>query len=224
VLDYLGIERPEPVKILPRVLYNQEQKSALFFVPGLMAVILMMISALLTSLTITREKENRTLQQLLTSPLRPREIILGKILPYIFLAAADGAIILIVGRVNFGIAVQGSMLFLAFCCFVYIFTALSLGLIVSTVARNQQQAMLIVLPATLLPTMILSGFIFPISSMPFALQCISKIIPATFFLEIIRGIILKGVGLRELFPPLGFLLLLGAAYFAIAVKKFGARL
>jgi ABC-2 type transport system permease protein len=223
-LQVLGIERPTIVTVDQRVLYNQEQKSALYFVPGLMAILLLMISALLTALAITREKELGTFEQLLVSPLRPGEIVLGKILPYLALAAIDGTLILLVGYASFGIRVAGSLSFLAAASVVYIFTSLAIGLLVSTVARNQQQAMLIVLPATMLPTIILSGFIFPLASLPVALRCISALVPATYFLEIIRGVILKGTGLAELWQPLSVLGGIGILLVAVSVKKFKVQL
>jgi len=223
-LEVLGIKQPKIVTIDQRVLYNQEQKSALYFVPGLMAIILLMISALLTSLAITREKELGTIEQLLVSPLRPGEIVLGKIIPYIVLAAIDGTLILLVGYGAFGVRVAGSLLFLAAASVVYIFTSLAIGLLISTIAKKQQQAMLIVLPATILPTIILSGFIFPLASLPFALRCISAVVPATYFLEIIRGVILKGVGLSVLWRPLAVLGAIGLFLVAVSVKKFRVRL
>lgn len=223
-LDLLHIRQPTMVTIDQRVLYNQEQRSALYFVPGLMAVILLMISALLTALAITREKEIGTLEQLLVSPLRPGEIVLGKILPYIILAFIDGALILLVGYGAFGVRIAGSLPFLAAASTVYIFTALAIGLFVSTVASKQQQAMLIVLPATLLPTIILSGFIFPLASLPIALRCISAIVPATYYLQVIRGVILKGVGLAELWQPISVLGAMGLFLVVVSVKKFRVRL
>jgi ABC-2 type transport system permease protein len=223
-LDLLGLKQPKVITVDQTVLYNQEQKSALYFVPGLMAIILLMISALLTSLAITREKELGTMEQLLVSPLRPAEIVLGKILPYIALAAVDGALILVVGYASFGVRVAGSLVFLAAASFVYIFTALAIGLLVSTVARTQQQAMMIVLPATMMPTIILSGFIFPLASLPLVLRCISFIIPATHFLQIIRGIILKGAGPVLLATPLLVLAAMSCALVVISVRKFKVRL
>jgi ABC-2 type transport system permease protein len=223
-LDLLHIKQPTVVTIDQHILYNQEQRSALYFVPGLMAVILLMISALLTALAITREKEIGTLEQLLVSPLRPGEIVLGKILPYILLAFIDGALILLVGYSAFGVRVAGSLPFLAAASTVYIFTALAIGLLVSTVARTQQQAMLIVLPATLLPTIILSGFIFPLASLPVALRCISATVPATYFLQVIRGVILKGVGPGELWQPICVLAAMSVFLVAVSVKKFRVRL
>jgi ABC-2 type transport system permease protein len=223
-LDALGIVAPAAVTVDEKVLYNQEQRSALFFVPGLMAIILLMISALLTSLAITREKELGTIEQLLVSPLRPREIIVGKILPYLALAAADGALILCVGYVLFGVRIAGSIPFLAGASLVYIFTSLAIGLLVSTVARTQQQAMMMVLPATMLPTIILSGFIFPLASLPWPLRCLSAAVPATYYLEIIRGIVLKGVGITVLWRPLCILGAIGILLVLVSVKQFRERL
>jgi ABC-2 type transport system permease protein len=188
-----------------------------------MAMILMMISALLTALAITREKELGTLEQLLVTPLSPGEIILGKILPYVLLAAIDGLLILAVGEALFGVRVRGSLPLLSIASLIYIYTALALGLLVSTVARKQEHALLIVLPITMLPTMMLSGFIFPLSSLPIALKALSKVVPATYFLEVIRGIILKGVGLTVLWQPLAVLLGMGLILMIVSIKKFKVR-
>lgn len=217
-------EPPATIAVRQTVLYNPEQKSALYFVPGLMAMILMMISALLTALAITREKELGTLEQLLVTPLSPGEIILGKILPYVLLAAIDGLLILAVGEALFGVRVRGSLPLLSLASLIYIYTALALGLLVSTVARKQEHALLIVLPITMLPTMMLSGFIFPLSSLPIALKALSKVVPATYFLEVIRGIILKGVGLTVLWQPLAVLLGMGLILMIVSIKKFKVRL
>lgn len=223
-LDYLHIEPPEPLRVTLRVLYNPQQKSSFYFVPGLMAIILIMISALLTSLAITREKESGTLEQLLVSPLRPVEILLGKIIPYIILAAVDGIVVLVVGWLFFGVVVNGSIALLTLSSVVYIVTSLALGLIFSTAAKTQQQAMLMVLPATLLPSIVLSGFIFPIRSMPLPLQGIAHVVPATYYLQIIRAIILKGVGLEAFWLPLTILIGAGLFFLILSVKLFGVKL
>jgi ABC-2 type transport system permease protein len=223
-LQVLGVQQPKVLDLRTLILYNPDQRSALFFVPGLMAVILLMISALLTSVAITREKELGTMGQLLVSPLRPLEIIVGKIIPYIFLAAIDGFLILAVGRIAFGVRIAGSAWFLAACSLAYIFTALAIGLLISTIAKRQQHAMFMAIGATMMPTVLLSGFIFPVASMPLPLQIISRIIPATYFLEIVRGIILKGVGLRELWTPLAVLLGEGLALTGLAIAKFKVKL
>jgi ABC-2 type transport system permease protein len=224
IIEYLNFEPPKVVTIHPYILYNPLQESSLFFVPGLMAIILIMLSTLLTSLTITREKERGTIKQLFISPLHPFEIIAGKILPYIFIAAFDAVLILIAGYFFFNVAVNGSMIFLAFCTTVYITTCLTLGLIFSTVAKNQVQAMFMALPATLLPTIVLSGFIFPLSSMPLFLRGVSQVIPATYYLQLIRGIILKGAGIDVLWKPLLILSGIGMFFLIVAIKRFKVRL
>jgi ABC-2 type transport system permease protein len=223
-LDVIRIEPPKAVDLRTLVLYNPEQRSALFFVPGLMAVILLMISALLTSVAVAREKELGTMGQLLVSPLQPLEIIVGKVIPYLVLAAADGLLILVVGRVAFGVTVAGSYFFLAGASLVYIFTALSIGLLISTIAKRQQHAMFMAMGATLMPTVLLSGFIFPVASMPIQLQIVSHIIPATYFLEIVRGIILKGIGPALLWKPLLVLTLEGVLLMALSIRKFKVKL
>ena len=223
-LEVLRVDPPRVLDLRTLVLYNPQQRSALFFVPGLMALILLMISALLTSIAIVREKELGTMGQLLVSPLRPMEIIVGKLIPYIFLAAMDGFLILAVGRVAFGVTIAGNPLLLAAASLVYVFTALSIGLLISTLANRQQHAMMVSLAATLMPTVLLSGFIFPVASMPRPMQILSLVIPATHFLEIVRGIILKGVGLAELWRPLAILGFEGALLMAVSIKKFKVKL
>jgi ABC-2 type transport system permease protein len=223
VLSLLNVPVPVTIDVRQTILYNPQQKSALYFVPGLMVIILMMISALLTSLTITREKEQGSLEQMLVSPIRPAEILIGKIAPYVVLAAIDGALILLVGYFVFGVSISGSLTLLSVASLIYIFAALSLGLLISTISKKQEHAMLIVLPATVLPTVLLSGFIFPIASLPVWLQLLSMAIPATYFLEIIRGIILKGVGLAELWRPMLVLGCMGLFLLAVSVRKFRVR-
>jgi ABC-2 type transport system permease protein len=204
----------------PHLMYNPDMKSANFFVPGLIALILILISALLTSIAVTREKETGTLEQILVSPVRPFEIIIGKVAPYITLGFMNGAMILLFGWLLFGVPVKGSLMLLMLLSIVYIFVSLSFGLMISTVARSQQIAMLMTLMATILPTIMLSGFLFPIASMPYVLQLLSKVIPTTYFLVIVRGIMLKGVGLAELWYQASVLTGMGFLILLIATKRF----
>jgi ABC-2 type transport system permease protein len=220
----LGISQPEVVTIHRRVLYNPQQRSALFFVPGLMVIILTMVSALLTSITLTREKELGTMAQLLVSPLRPWEIVLGKILPYVLLAAIDGALILVIGRLAFSVSVAGSLWLLAGLSLLYIFVALALGILISCVAPRQFIAMFGALIITLFPSVILTGFVFPVASMPWWLQIISRVIPASYYLEIVRGIILKGIGFELLWKPTLVLVFIGGLLVLASVKKFKVTL
>ena len=210
--------------VAPRIFYNPDMNSTFFFVPGLVALILMLISALLTSIAITREKETGTMEQILVSPVHAREIIIGKVLPYILLGLLNAAIILASARLLFDVPMRGSLPLLGLLSLVYVFVALSFGLMISAVARTQLIAMFMTLMATILPTIMLSGFIFPIDSMPTVLSWLAHVIPATWFLEIIRGIMLKGVGLRELWPQTLILCGLGALLVANAIRRFRMRL
>ncbi len=213
-----------PFEVRPTILFNPNMESAYFFVPGLIAMLLIMISALLTSITITREKETGTMEQILVSPVKAHQIILGKVLPYILLAFLIGAVILSIGVMLFGVPFRGSLPLLVLLTTLYIITALSLGLMISTVARTQQVAMMIALIATLLPTIILSGFIFPIASMPRILQYVSYLIPARYYLLIVRGIILKGSDLWQLIQPVLFLTGISAGLLTVAIRKFSTNL
>jgi len=215
---------PLPFEIRSSILFNPDMKSTYFFVPGLIALLLIMISALLTSIAITREKETGTMEQILVSPIRPIQIIIGKVLPYIFLAFLDGALILSIGIFIFKVPFEGNLLLLVLLSTLYIITALSLGLMISTVARTQQVAMMIAQIATLLPTIFLSGFIFPLASMPKILQYISYIVPARFYLLIARGIILKGSEMGDLLQPIFFLILMSFILLAVSIKKFSMNL
>jgi len=211
-------------EVKPRIWYNPDLKSDYFFIPGLVALILVMISALLTSITITREKEMGTMEQILVSPIRPIEIVMGKVLPYIALAFFDGLLILILGITMFDVPFIGSYLLLFALSIVYIITSLSLGLMISTVVSTQQVAMMAALAATLLPTLMISGFIFPLKSMPDILQYISYIVPAKYYLIIIRGIMLKGNTLIQLTLPTLFLVLLSVFLLGNAIRKFSLNL
>lgn len=218
------LEKVSPIDIRTNVLYNPDMKSAYFFVPGLIAMILVMISALLTSIAITREKELGTMEQILVSPICSHEILIGKVLPYIILALMDALFILVIGMTLFGVPFNGSFIvFLAFTL-LYILTALSLGLLISTVAPSQQVAMMMAITITMLPTIMLSGFIFPIASMPKLLQLITYVVPAKYYLQIIRGIMLKGNNFSQLLQPMLALIIMTAAMLSLAVKRFSLRL
>lgn len=207
-----------------RMMYNPELKSVNLFVPGIIAVILMLVSALMTSISITREKEMGNMEILLVSPLKPIHIILGKVLPYLALSIANVVVILILARFIFQVPFEGSYLFFFLEASLFIMTALSLGVLISSSANNQQTAMMISLAGLLLPTVLLSGFIFPVESMPVPLQMISHAIPAKWFLIIVRDIMLKGSGILLLWKETLILVITTAVLIAISLKKFKVRL
>jgi len=217
--DHAG-RLPLPFEIKSLIWYNPDMKSVYFFVPGLIALILIMISALLTSITIAREKETGTMEQILVSPVRPVEIIIGKVLPYIALALIDSMLILVIGLILFNVPFVGSYLLLLLMTLLYITAALSLGLMISTIVKTQQVAMMLALISTLLPTVMLSGFIFPIKSMPQILQYISYLVPAKYYLIMIRGIMLKGNTFGQLIMPFLFLVIMSAILLRNSLSKF----
>ncbi len=209
-----------PFEIRNTIWFNPELKSAYFFVPGILALILVMISALLTSVAVAREKETGTLEQLLVSPVNQYEIILGKVAPYIGLAFLDALMILLIGIFLFDVPFRGSMLVLLSLTLLYIITALSLGITISTIAPTQQVAMMMAQSSTLLPTLFLSGFIFPLESLPKVLQYISYIVPARYYLPVVRGVILKGNTFQDLIVPAAFLGFLAIILLTVAMKRF----
>ncbi len=204
--------------------FNPELRSVNLFVPGLMALILMLVCALMTSITITREKELGTMEVLLASPLRPIQIIVGKVIPYFFLSLVNVVTILVLARLIFDVPVRGSVTLLMLECLLFILCALSLGILISARSSSQQTATMISLAGLLLPTVILSGFIFPISSMPVVLQWISHIVPAKWFLIIIRGIMLKGTGIEYFWMETAILGAMTLVLMAASARSFKVRL
>ncbi|WP_455382499.1 ABC transporter permease [Salinispira pacifica] len=219
-----GVSAPALFSVSPRIFYNPDMRSADFFVPGLIGLILILISSLLTSIAIVREKETGTMEQLLVSPIKPLQLILGKVLPYTMLGFIDGVMILFIGSLWFNVPIRGSLVLVLAMMLIYVVTGISLGILVSTLAKNQAVAMLAAVTMTILPSVMMSGFIFPISSMPKALQYVAAIVPATYFLEIIRGIVLKGNTLANLALPAGILLGMDVLLITLATRLFRVRL
>ncbi|MGR7813963.1 ABC transporter permease [Lacinutrix undariae] len=207
-----------------RMVYNPELKSVYMFVPGVMTIILMLVSAMMTSISITREKELGTMEILLVSPIKPIQVIVGKVFPYIFLSIINATVIVLLSIFIFKMPVQGSLFLLGFESVLFIITALALGILISTISATQQTAMMISLMGLMLPVILLSGFIFPISSMPLPLQIISNIIPAKWFIIIIKGIMLKGVGLQYLWKETLILIGMTVFFIGLSVKKYKIRL
>ena len=204
--------------------YNPELKSVFNFVPGVMTIILMLVSAMMTSISITREKEMGTMEVLLVSPLKPFQVIIGKVFPYIFLSIINATIIVLLGYFVFKMPIVGSLFLLAFESILFIITALSLGILISTVTDSQQTAMMISLFGLMLPVIILSGFIFPISSMPLPMQIISNIIPAKWFIIIVKAVMLKGASVSVIWKETLILIGMTTVYILLSIKKYKIRL
>ena len=219
-----GQQMAPPVDARLRVWYNSSLESKNYVVPGLVAVILQIIAALLTSLTIAREWEMGTMEQLLSTPLRPVEIVLGKMMAYFVVGLADAAIVLLAGLFVFHVPLRGSVLVLAVSLCVFLFGALFWGIFVSAAAKTQLQAYQMGLLSSFLPALLLSGFVFAVESMPPVIQVISRIVPARYVVTIMKGVFLKGVGLRILWGELGFLALYALIIFWLAVRKMNRKL
>lgn len=215
---------PYQIGIEARMIFNPELSSAYNFLPGVIALILLLISAMMTSLTIAKEKETGTMEILLVSPISPLTIILGKVGPYAVLSFINTVIILVMGVYIFDVPIRGSLILLLVMCLLYVITALALGILISTKAKSQQVAMMGSLVVLMMPTMLLSGFLFPVTSMPMPLQFISKIIPATYFTEIIKNVMLRGAGLQYVIFPAGVLVLMTLVFLVISLFSFKTRL
>jgi ABC-2 type transport system permease protein len=215
---------PPAVRVATRMRFNPTLASENLFVPGLLAFVLVLVSALMTAISISKEKETGTLEVLLVSPLRPLQIIVGKVAPYLVLAFLNAVTALGVAVAVFGVPVRGSLALLLAASLLYVLVALALGLLVSARAPDQRTAMLTVLLGLLIPTLALSGFIFPIASMPAWLQPVTRVVPATWYIVIARGILLKGVGLAVLWKELLVLAGMAAVLLAAGVRAFPDRL
>jgi drug efflux transport system permease protein len=213
-----------PIEVQSRVWYNPELKSVNFIVPGIIAVIMMIVGAILTALSIVKERERGTLEQILTSPIRPVEMIIGKIVPYVFIALLDLSIIVAAGYLLFHVPMKGSLLQFTLFSLLYLVCALGVGVFVSTIADNMQNAMLFTIFLSLLPSVLLSGFVFPIEYMPIPVQAITYLFPGRYFVDAIRGIYLKGVGLSVLWLDAVLLTLFGAAIVWLSTSRFRDRL
>jgi ABC-2 type transport system permease protein len=218
--------RAADVRIIPtvRMRFNPTRESSNLFVPGLMAFILTVISALMTAISLAREKETGTLEALLVSPLKPWQIIVGKVLPYLAVGFVSILLVILQARLIFNVPLRGSLLLLLAEGLLFILVSLSLGILISSRTSSQRVAMLGAMIGTMLPTMLLSGFIFPIESMPLALRIVTNIVPARWFVEIARSIMLKGVGLAYLWQETLVLAGMAAALLVASTRSFSARL
>jgi ABC-2 type transport system permease protein len=213
-----------PIELKSRIWYNPELKSVNFIVPGVIAVIMMIVGAMLTALSIVKEKERGTLEQILVSPIRPLEMMIGKLIPYVIIAFIDLMIIVGAGYLIFHVPIKGSLVQLTIFSLIYLTSSLGTGVFVSTIADTIQNAMLAAIFISLLPSILLSGFIFPIENMPIVIRFITYFFPGRYFVTAIRGIYLKGVGLSVLWPEAVMLLCFTTAIVWLSASRFQEKL
>ena len=204
--------------------YNPGLKGHFMFVPGVITLILILICALMTSVTITREKEFGTMEVLLVSPLKPVQIILGKVVPYFILSVINVIVILLLSWLVFGLPVKGSIVLLMAESMLYILMSLSLGILISTVSKTMQQAIFISLVGMMLPTILLSGFIFPIENMPTIYDWISAVLPPRYFVVIIKNIMIKGTGFLYVWKETLVLTAMTMIFIGLSIRNFKIRL
>ncbi len=213
-------------RVIPeiRIWYNPDLASRNFMIPGIVGMLLMVITINLTSLSIVKEKEIGTYEQLVVTPIKPYQLLAGKTIPFIMIGMADVILVLSVAFLLFGIPVKGSLVLLLFLSVIFLLTTLGLGLFVSTISRTQQQAMMTAVFFVMLPMIFLSGFVFPIENMPGFFQNISYLLPLRYFFEILRGIFLKGIGLTDLWDQALLLTLFGVAIFSMSALRFRKKI
>jgi ABC-2 type transport system permease protein len=207
-----------------RMLYNPELKGAYSSVPGVMGMILLLISAMMTSIAIVREKELGTMEILLVSPMQPWLVVISKVIPYFIISLINVATILILSVFVLGLPIEGSLFLLIASTIIYIFCALSLGILISTVTETQQAAMLISLLGLMLPVVMLSGYAFPIANMPTILQVLSNLVPAKWYIIIVKNVMIKGIGIEQIWKELLILLAMTGTFLIISIKRFKIRL
>jgi ABC-2 type transport system permease protein len=207
-----------------RVWYNPEMKTRNYMVPGIVGLLVSLVTLVLTSLAIVKEKEIGTMEQLIVTPIKPYQLIAGKLIPFTILGLISVIIVLLAMRIIFAIPVKGSEPFLLFSALLYILSTLGIGLFISTISKTQQQAMMIAIFAVMMPMIFLSGFAFPIENMPKVIQFISHIIPLKYFNTIIRGVILKGLGFVDLWFEALILLMMGLVILFLSANRFHKKL
>lgn len=223
VLRQLQLSVPA-VEAEQRIWFNPDLESVQFIVPGIIAVIMMIVGTLLTAVTIVKEKEQGTIEQIVSSPIGRYELMVGKVMPYAILAYLDFLLIVAASRFLFGVTIKGSLSLLLITAFFYLIGVLGLGILVSTSTQTQMAAMLTAILASMLPSILLSGFIFPINQMPRVLQAITAVVPARYFIEILRDIYLKNLGFEYFWKETLYILLFGLATLVLAARRFQKRL
>jgi ABC-2 type transport system permease protein len=212
------------IDLRPRVWFNADMQSKNYIIPGLIAVVMSVIAALLTSLTVAREWETGTMEQLISTPVKGSEIVLGKLLPYFGLGMLDVLLAVVMGEFLFHVPLRGSVALLFAMAAIFLAGALSLGMVISIVTRSQLLASQLAMVLTFLPSFLLSGFVYAIGNMPVPIQLATRLIPARYFVTLLKGIYLKGVGLEILAVEAGLLTLFGAVMVILAIAKFKKRL
>lgn len=215
---------PYSINTEMRMLYNPELKGAYSSVPGVMGMILLLISAMMTSISIVREKEFGTMEILLVSPMKPWLVVISKVVPYFIISIINVVTILLLSVFALGMPINGSLVLLFSATILYIFCALSLGILISTVTQTQQAAMLVSLLGLMLPVVMLSGYAFPIANMPLILQIISNIVPAKWYIIIVKSVMIKGLGIEQVWKELIIISVMTAAFLFISIKRFKIRL
>ena len=218
----LGSKVNLPVEVRPKLLFNPGSRSPNFFLPGLTAVLLLFVTTFLTTFSIVREREQGTLEQLFVTPVRPMGLLLGKLLPYLAIGFVELLMILLSMRVVFRVPIAGSVLLLLLLAIPYLFVALTLGMLISTKAKSQAEAIQMAL-LTMLPSIFFSGYIFPRETMPTIFYVISCFIPATYFVNIARGVILRGATLSHLWLDAAVLMAMGIAILILAARRFRSK-
>ena len=216
---------PQPVLVNAevRVWYNPELRSRNFMVPGVLGLILMIMTISLASMGIVREKEAGTMEQLIVTPIRPHQLIIGKLLPFVLIGLVEATFVLVVARGWFGVPIRGSVPLLYALCLAFMLNTLGIGLFISTISRTQQQAMFTTI-FFIMPMILLGGFVFPVENMPPLFQIVSRVVPTRYFFVIIRGIMLRGAGWAELWDQAAALLVIGTVLFSLSVLRFHKKL
>lgn len=222
-LQRKGRKQFAPIDFQPRIWYNPDLLSAKFLIPGLFGFIIALAAVVSTALTVVREKERGTMEQLMVSPLHPLQVIVGKVIPYSVISLVVASSVLLVGYLLFDIQIKGSLLLLYAAIFTMILGGLGQGLVVSSITDTQQTAFMVAMLSSLLPTFLLSGFVFPIASMPVPLQVLSNLAVNKFFLVVVRGVMLKGVGFFAVWDQFLYMLLFAAVTVGISTRKFRKR-
>ena len=214
-----GVRAPDPLAAQPIILFNPDGRTANYIIPGLVAILLQIVAMLLAAVAIVREREKGTLEQLLVTPINPLGLMLGKLGPYLFIGIGEMALILAAMRFGFGVPIRGNLLFLFGMALIYLFSLLALGLFVSTRTKTQGEAQQMA-QMFLLPSIFLSGYIFPSEGLPFVLRMIGKVLPATHMVSIMRGVVLRDAGPAELMPDVLALILISTVLVALSVRSF----